>query len=114
MVGVRLPAPIVRKIDKMAAEIGTDRSMVIRLMVEYVLDIGPPEVQTMRSLLITSLRGWRGRGRAADKIAGTVLENLKACAAEYLAAQRTARKKRGADVVSGQEKRPERLATAKI
>ena len=26
MVGVRLPPPIVRKIDKIAAEIGTDRN----------------------------------------------------------------------------------------
>jgi hypothetical protein len=40
MVAVRLSAIFLRKIDKMAAEIGTDRSMIIRLMVEYVLGHG--------------------------------------------------------------------------
>jgi antitoxin component of RelBE/YafQ-DinJ toxin-antitoxin module len=40
MVGVRLPAAVVRQVDKMAAEIGADRSMIIRLMVEYVLEHG--------------------------------------------------------------------------
>jgi metal-responsive CopG/Arc/MetJ family transcriptional regulator len=40
MVGVRLPAIFFRKIDKMAAEIGADRSMIIRLMVEHVLGHG--------------------------------------------------------------------------
>jgi hypothetical protein len=45
MVGVRLPAIILRKIDKMAAEIGADRAMIIRLMVEHVLGHGSPEVE---------------------------------------------------------------------
>ena len=61
MVGVRLPAIFLRKIDKMAAEIGADRSMIIRLMVEHALGHGSPEVVVRRSLLITSLFGWKGR-----------------------------------------------------
>jgi hypothetical protein len=49
MVGVRSPAILLRKIDKMAAEIGADRSMIIRLMVEHVLGHGSPEVEAYRS-----------------------------------------------------------------
>jgi metal-responsive CopG/Arc/MetJ family transcriptional regulator len=52
MVGVRLPAAVVRQVDKMAAEIGADRSMIIRLMVEYVLEHGSLRVRTTRSLLV--------------------------------------------------------------
>ena len=51
MVGVRLPAILLRRIDKMAAEIGADRSMIIRLMVEHVLGHGSREVEVRRSLL---------------------------------------------------------------
>jgi hypothetical protein len=51
MVGVRLPAIFLRKkIDKMAAEIGADRSMIIRLMVEHVLGHGSSEVEVCRSM----------------------------------------------------------------
>ena len=97
MVGVRLPAIFLRKIDKMAAEIGADRSMIIRLMVEHVLGHGSPEVEVWRSLLITGLLGRKGRrGRVADRIASAVvenLENLKNLAKAYLAARRGAKTK---------------------
>jgi hypothetical protein len=70
MVGLRLPALLLRKIDKMAAEIGDDRSMIIRLMVEHVLGHGSPEVEICRSLLITGLLGRKGRrGTVAGRIA---------------------------------------------
>ena len=94
MVGVRLPAIFLRKIDKMAAEIGADRSMIIRLMVEHVLGHGSPEVEVCRSLLITGLLGWKGRrGRVADRIASAVVEDLKDRAKAYLAARRGAKTK---------------------
>jgi hypothetical protein len=94
MVGVRLPAIFVRKIDKMAAEIGADRSMIIRLMVEHVLGHGSPEVEVCRSLLITGLIGRkRRRGTVAGRIASAVVENLKDQAKAYLAARRGAKTK---------------------
>ena len=94
MVGVRLPAIFLRKIDNMAAEIGADRSMIIRLMVEHVLGHGSPEVEVCRSLLITGLLGRKGRrGRVADRIASAVVENLKNLAKAYLAARRGAKTK---------------------
>jgi len=94
MVGVRLPAIFLRKIDKMAAEIGADRSMIIRLMVEHVLEHGSPEVVVRRSLLITGLLGWKGRrGRVADRIASAEVENLKDLAKAYLAARRGSQNK---------------------
>jgi hypothetical protein len=89
MVGVRLPAISLRKIDKMAAEIGANRSMIIRLMVEHALEHGSPEVVVRRSLLITGLLGRKGRrGGVADRIASAVLENRKGLAKAYLAACR--------------------------
>ena len=94
MVGVRLPAIVLRKIDKMAAEIGADRSMIIRLMVEHVLEHGSPEVVVRRSLLITGLLGRTGRrGRVADRIASAEVENLKDLAKAYLAARRGSQNK---------------------
>src|SRR6516165_12088105 len=94
MVGVRLPAIFVRKIDKMAAEIGADRSMIIRLMVEHVLGHGSPEVELYRSVLITGLLGRKGRrGTVAGRIASAVVENLKDQAKAYLAARRGAKTK---------------------
>jgi metal-responsive CopG/Arc/MetJ family transcriptional regulator len=69
MVGFRLPAILLRKIDKMAADIGADRSMIIRLMVEHVLGRGSPEVEVRRSLLITGLIGRKGR---RDTVAGRI------------------------------------------
>ena len=91
---VRLPAIFLRKIDKMAAEIGANRSMIIRLMVEHVLGHGSPEVEVCRSLLIRGLLGWKGRrGRVADRIASEVVENLKDPAEAYLAARRGAKTK---------------------
>src|SRR5262245_55182499 len=87
MVGVRLPAICLRKIDKMAAEIGANRSMIIRLMVEHALGHGSPEAVVRRSLLITGLLGSRkGRRGRADQIASAVLENLKRQAKADLAA----------------------------
>jgi Ribbon-helix-helix protein, copG family len=89
MVGVRLPAIFLRKIDKMAAKIGANRSMIIRLMVEHALGHGSPEVVVRGSLLITSLLGWKGRrGGVADRIASAVLENPEGLAKAYLAARR--------------------------
>ena len=94
MVGVRLPAISLRKIDKMAAEIGANRSMIIRMMVEHALGHGSPEGVLRRSLLITSLLGWKGRRRrVADRIASGVLENRKDLAKAYLAARRRANPK---------------------
>jgi hypothetical protein len=94
MVGVRLPAIFVRKIDKMAAEIGADRSMIIRLMVEHVLKHGSPEVELYRSLLITGLLGRKGRrSTVAGRIASAVVENLKDQAKAYLAARKGAKTK---------------------
>jgi hypothetical protein len=89
-----LPAISLRKIDKMAAEIGANRSMIIRLMVDHVLGHGSPEVEVRRSLLITGLLGRKGRrGRVADRIASAVVENLKDLAKAYLAARRGAKTK---------------------
>jgi hypothetical protein len=93
MVGLRLPAIFVSKIDKMAAEIGADRSTIIRLMVEYALAHGSLEVQTFRSLLIKGLLGGKGRGRVADRIASAKTEEIKALAAAYLAARRGSKTK---------------------
>jgi hypothetical protein len=94
MVGVRLPAIFVRKIDKMAAEIGADRSMIIRLMVEHVLRHGSPEVEVCRSLLITGLLGTKGRrDTVAGRIASAVVENLKDRAKAYLAVRTGAKTK---------------------
>ena len=94
MVGVRLPAIFVRTIDKMAAEIGADRSMIIRLMVEHVLGHGSLEVEVCRSLLISGLLGRKGRrDRVADRIASAAVENLKHRAKAYLAARRGAKTK---------------------
>ena len=108
MVGVRLPAIFLRKIDKMAAEIGADRSMIIRLMVEHVLAYGSPEVEVWRSLLITGLLGRKGRrGRVADRIASAVVENLKNLAKAYLAARRGAKTKaRGDNIIEETPSRP--------
>ena len=78
----------------MAAEIGADRSMIIRLMVEHVLGHGSPEVEVCRSLLITGLLGRKGRpGRVADRIASAVVENLKDLVKAYLAARGGAKTK---------------------
>jgi hypothetical protein len=89
MVGIRLPVAVIEKVDKMAARVDADRSMIIRLMVEYVLEHGSPELQTFRSLLLAGLRGWKGNGRrAADEIASATIENIRALAAAYLAARR--------------------------
>jgi hypothetical protein len=100
MVGVRLPAAVVRQVDKMAAEIGADRSMIIRLMVEYVLEHGSLPVRTTRSLLVGGLRGWKGRGRASDMIASAAIANIKAHAAAYLAARKGSKTSaRHADVI---------------
>jgi hypothetical protein len=86
----RLPMPV----DFTAAEIGADRSMIIRLMVEHVLEHGSPEVVVRRSLLITGLLGRTGRrGRVADRIASAVVENLKDLAKAYLAARRGSQNK---------------------
>jgi len=94
MVGVRLPAIFVRKIDKMAAEISADRSMIIRMMVEHVLGHGSPEVELYRSLLITGLLGRKfRRDRVADRIVSAAVENLKDRAKAYLAARRGAKTK---------------------
>jgi metal-responsive CopG/Arc/MetJ family transcriptional regulator len=94
MVGVRLPAILLRKIDKMAAEIGANRSMIVRLMVEHALEHGSPEVQVRRSLLITGLLGRKSRrGTVAGRIASAVVENLKDQAKAYLAARRGAKTK---------------------
>jgi hypothetical protein len=94
MVGVRLPATFLRKIDKMAAEIGADRWIIIRLMIEHVLGHGSPDVEVRRSLLIKGLLGRKGRrGRVADRIASAVVDNLKDLAKAYLAARRGAKTK---------------------
>ena len=94
MVGVRLPAILLRRIDKMAAEIGADRSMIIRLMVEHVLGHGSREVEVCRSLLIRGLLGRKGRrDRVADRIVSAAVENLKDLAKAYLAARRGAKTK---------------------
>ena len=78
----------------MAGEIGADRSMIIRLMVEHVLEHGSPEVAVCPSLLITGLLGWKGRrGTVAGRIASAVVENLKDQAKAYLAARRGAKTK---------------------
>jgi hypothetical protein len=105
VVGTRLPAPIVRQIDKMTAEIGTDRSMIMRLLVEYALECGPLKLRTGRSVLLGALRGWKGRGRTADKIASAALANVKAQAAAYLAACKEAiTSVRRADVISSKRR----------
>ncbi len=108
MVGLRLPAAVVRKIDEMAAVIGAHRSTVIRLMVEHVLERGSPELQPFRSLLFHGLRGWNGyRGRVSDKIASAEIEKITALTAAYLAARRgTKTKARRADIRDETNTRP--------
>src|SRR5262245_55660442 len=108
MVGVRLPAISLRKIDKMAAEIGANRSMIIRLMVEHVLGHGSPEMEAYRSLLITGLLGRKGRrGRVADRVASAVVENLMDLTKAYLAARRGAKTKaRRDDTIEQTPSRP--------
>jgi hypothetical protein len=110
MVGFRLPAISLRKIDKMAADIGADRSIIIRLMVEHALEHGSPEVQVRRSLLITGLLGRKGRrDRVADRIASAVVENLKDRAKAYLAARRRAKTKARRDNIIEETPSPPRL-----
>jgi Ribbon-helix-helix protein, copG family len=77
MVGQRLPAALVARIDSMAAEIGTNRSVIMRMLIEHALEYGSPHVRTFRSVLVSGLLGWKGRGCAADKIARDYLAALK-------------------------------------
>jgi hypothetical protein len=89
--------------DKMAADIGADRSMIIRLMVEHVLGHGSPS----RSLLITGLIGRKGRrDTVAGRIASAVVENLKDRAKAYLAARRGAKTKARRDNEETPSRRP--------
>src|SRR5262245_2915184 len=109
VVGVRLPAACIGRIDKMAMEIGADRSMIIRLMVEHVLKEGSFEVHVSRSLLLDGLLGWKGhRGRIADQIAFATIEEIKARAAAYLAARKgTKTKARRTDIIGETHVRPQ-------
>jgi hypothetical protein len=112
MVGVRLPAACVRRIDKMAAEIGAPRSVIIRLMLEHVFQHGSPEVQTYRSVLMGALLGWKGRGRVADQIASATMERTKALATAYFAARsRSKRRGRRADIIEPRPTRAQLLRT---
>ena len=72
-----MPAILLRKIDKMA-EIGADRSTIIRLMVEHVLGHGSPEVEVYRSLLIKGLLGWKGRRRHRRSSGGRAYPTARA------------------------------------
>jgi predicted transcriptional regulator len=88
VVAVRLPAVVIGRIDRMAAELSTDRSMIVRMAMEHFVGRGSYQVQIFRSLLVSGLQG-RGRGRTkADKIGSIVIEDLKAMTAAYLAARK--------------------------
>jgi hypothetical protein len=57
VVTVRLPAAVIRKIDKMAAELGTTRSMVVRLAMEDFAEYGSRKVRDFRPMFVAALKG---------------------------------------------------------
>jgi hypothetical protein len=88
VVTVRLPAAVVGRIDRMAAELDTNRSMIVRLLMEHVTGYGSYKAGVFRSVLVTGLQS-RRRGRTqADRIAFKAREDLKTLAAAYLAARK--------------------------
>jgi len=85
---VRLPDAVIGRIGKWAAELGTNRSMIVRVLMEHVTGYGPYKVRVVRSLLVTGLQSER-RGRTkADRIASRVKEELRTQAAAYFAARK--------------------------
>src|SRR5262245_38784566 len=85
VVTVRLPAAMVAKIGRWAAELGTTNSMIVRVLMEHVMEYGSYETRVVSSVLLTGLQS-RRRGRTkADRIASEAREDLKTRVAAYLA-----------------------------
>ena len=92
MVGVRLPAVVIARIDKMAARLNTDRSTIIRMAVEQAVKYGSRRARVFRDLVIGRLQQRGGRGRTkADKIAADVGDDLVELSKDYLAARKRMR-----------------------
>ena len=84
----RLPAAVVGKIERWAAEWDINRSMIVRLLIEHAMGHGSYKAGVFRSVLVTGLQS-RRRGRTqADRIASQAIEDLKTLAAAYLAARK--------------------------
>jgi len=106
VVTVRLPAAVVGRIGRWAAELGTNRSMIVRLLMEHVTGYGPYKARVVRSLLVTGLQS-RRRGRTkADGIAFKVREDLKTQAAAYLAARKRPKVRTAKRTKAIEQKRP--------
>jgi predicted transcriptional regulator len=60
---VRLPAAVIRKVDKMAAELGTTRSMIVRVAMEDFTEYGSRKVRDFRPIFLAALKDG---GRYAD------------------------------------------------
>jgi predicted transcriptional regulator len=89
VVTVRLPAVVIGRIDKMAAALNADRSLIIRMGMESLVQYGSYETQAFRKLLIARLQGRGGRGRTkAGRIAADYMDGLVALSKAYLAARK--------------------------
>ena len=109
VVTIRLPAAVIGRIGRWATELGTNRSLIVRLLMEHVTGYGSYKAQVVRSLLVTGLQS-RRRGRTqADRIAFEVREDLKTLVATYLAARKrpTARRAKRTKALAHQGPRAE-------
>ena len=85
---VRLPAVVIGRIGRWAAELGVNRSMIVRLLIEHAMEYGSYKARVVGSLLVDGLRSKR-RGRTqADRIASRALDDLKTQVAAYFAARK--------------------------
>ena len=106
VVTVRLPAAVVGTIGSWAAELGTNRSMIVRMLMEHVTGYGSYKVRVVRSLLVSGLQSSR-RGRTqADRIASEVREDLKMRVAAYFAARKRPKVKRAKRTKAIEQKSP--------
>jgi predicted transcriptional regulator len=89
VVTIRLPAVVIGRIDKMAAKLGANRSTIIRMVMEQVVNYGSYKAWVWRDLLIAGLQRRGGRGRTkADKIAADGMDYLVHLSKNYLAARK--------------------------
>jgi hypothetical protein len=92
MVGVRLPAVVIARIDRMAARLNADRSTIIRMMIEQAVKYGSRKVRVWCDLVIARLQQHGGRGRTkADKIAADGMDYVVELSKNYLAARKRIR-----------------------
>jgi len=78
MIGTRIPAGLLKKIDKVAMAVCGDRSSAVRWLLEQGLD------STKARLLFRGLRA-RRRGRAVDNLIDIVAADFRADLARYAA-----------------------------